>query len=86
MADENKEEIIIIPRPISPFQEIFARYSIPAIKFTVGLSLVFCARKAQISKNPIFHGSPFVSFLIGSSKVIGTLGTFQGIAGLVIDK
>ena len=86
MVAKVKEEAEMSPQPVPSFQQIIERYSIPAIRFTVGLGLVFFARKAQISKNPIFHGSLFVDFLIGSSKILGTLGAFQGIGGLVIDK
>ncbi len=77
MVSNREEEMS--PQPVSLLRQIINKYSLPAIKVTLGLGFVFLARKAEISKNPIFHGSLVVDFILGSTKLFGALGAFHGI-------
>ena len=73
-------------QPVSFSQQIMRRYSLPMIKVTIGLGLVFLARKAEVSENPIFRGSSIVDFILCSAKIFGALGAFQGIGQVTVIK
>lgn len=70
----------MVDQPNIPlFHQIIRKYSLPALKVIVGISLVFAARKAEVSPNPIFHGSLIVDGLCTSAKVFGALAAFEGM-------